>query len=88
MRLASAPHCDVDVDALGVRFKMDTGTRLITCCVTRDALLSKARRDQMPTRDQTEIFLTHRALRETPWRAFSLRPGFRGLWLVSDSSNP
>lgn len=65
MRLASAPHCDVDVDALGVRFKMDTGTRLITCCVTRDALLAKARRDQMPTRDQTEIFLTHRAAIES-----------------------
>lgn len=56
MRLASAPHCSLNVDGEGVHFKMDTGTRLIPCLVTRDALLARASRDGLETRDQCVIF--------------------------------
>lgn len=56
MRLASAPHCSLDVDGEGVHFKMDTGTRLIPCMITREALLARAVRDGLETRDQDVIF--------------------------------
>jgi hypothetical protein len=56
MRLATAPHCSLDVDREGVHFKMDTGTKLIPCLVTRDALVARAVRDGLETRDQGVIF--------------------------------
>ena len=56
MRLTSAPHCSLDVNGEGVHFKMDTGTKLIPCLVTRDALLARAARDGLETRDQGTIF--------------------------------
>ena len=56
MRLTSAPHCPLDVDGEGVHFKMDTGTKLIPCLVTREALLARAKRDGLETRDENVIF--------------------------------